>query len=41
MLGEPGVMLPRKNDKNGATWCNLCVLKYVITNIKINDLKDN
>ena len=27
--------------KNGAIWSNLVVPKYVITNLKINDSKDN
>ena len=35
-------MLPQKVfDKNGVIWCNVGVPKYVITNLKINNFKDN
>ena len=35
-----GGMLPRKkNDKNGAIWCNLGFPKYVIINLKITILR--
>ena len=30
-----------KNNKNGAIWCKLDVPKYIITKLKINNLKDN
>ena len=33
--------LPKKYDKNGVIWCNPSVPKYVITNLKINNFKDN
>ena len=42
MLGGPGGMVPRFFFyKNGAIWCNLGVLKYVITKLNINNFKVN
>ena len=32
---------PWKKDKTGVIWHNLGVPKYVITNLKINNFKDN
>ena len=37
----PGHVPVEKNDKNGAIWCNLGVPKYVTTNLKIDNFKDN
>ena len=35
-------MLPRENfDKNGAIWCNLGILKYAVTKLKIINFKVN
>ena len=39
--GGPGTCSLWKNDKNGAIWRNMGVPKYVITNLKINNVKDN
>ena len=42
MLGGSGGLLPGENfDKNGVIWCNLGVLKYAITKVKINHFKVN